>query len=335
GKKATVKVQVVDPYKPTGVSLSQSGTIQLNRGDKLSLTAVLSPAGAQSTLTWSSSSKAKVSVSNGGVITGLAEGTATITVKTSNGKKATVKVQVVDPTKPTGISLSQSGTVNVYKGETVQLNAALAPASAKSELSWTSSNKKTATVNSNGVVTGVKEGTVTITVKTYNGKKATVKVKVTAAPKQEVSEGSASGSQDASTGTDAVQSPDEGSSSDSVVSHSSLADQVFQQVNTYRAQNGMGALKRSSALDKAAAIRAREIAEVFSHTRPDGSVWYSVSDLAYGENIARNYQTASGVMNGWINSAGHRANILDSYNTIGIAAVQVNGVMCWVQLFGY
>ena len=119
------------------------------------------------------------------------------------------------------------------------------------------------------------------------------------------------------------------------VSNGSLADQVFDQVNAYRAQNGKAALTRNAELDRAAAIRANEIAEVFSHTRPDGSSCFTVSDLAFGENIAKGYATADKVMAAWISSDGHRANILrDSFGSIGIAAVNVNGVMCWVQLFG-
>ena len=333
GKKATVKVKVVDPYKPTGVSLSESGTLTMNRGDKLSLTATLSPSTARSSLTWSSSSKKYVTVNGSGVVTAVSEGSSTITVKTANGKKATLKIKVVDPYKPTGISLAQKGTVQVRKGETVQLDAALSPATAQSNLSWTSSNKKRATVSAGGVVTGVSEGTATITVSTFNGKKATVKVQVIAAATQppEVSNGNAKPEETAQPAPAPTAQPaTPGTSTDA-----SQADAVFQRVNAFRAQNGAKPLKRNAELDRAAAVRAQEIATCFSHTRPDGSVWYSVSDLAYGENIARGYKTAETVMNGWIASAGHRANMLDDYATIGIAVKNVNGVMCWVQLFGY
>ena len=60
-----------------------------------------------------------------GAVTGVAEGTATITVSTYNGKKATVKVRVVDPYKPSGVKLDQTGTITLNKGESVQLNAVL------------------------------------------------------------------------------------------------------------------------------------------------------------------------------------------------------------------
>ena len=120
-----------------------------------------------------------------------------------------------------------------------------------------------------------------------------------------------------------------------VVSSSSASAEILRQVNEYRANYGLGSLSRSAELDRAAALRASEIAKVFSHTRPDGSSWSTVSDMARGENIAKGYRTADKAMAAWMSSSGHRANILrDSYGSIGIAAVEINGVMYWVQLFG-
>ena len=178
GKKASVKIKVVDPYKPTGVKLDQAGTVTLNRGEALRLSASLTPETAQSDLKWATSNKRYATVGADGTVTGVAEGTATITVKTYNGKRASVKVKVVDPYKPTGVKLDQTGTVTLNRGETLQLSASLTPETAQSELKWTTSNKKYATVGADGMVTGVAEGTATVTVKTYNGKRASVKVKV-------------------------------------------------------------------------------------------------------------------------------------------------------------
>jgi len=76
------------------------------------------------------------------------------------------------------VVLDKSGTVEVEVGKTLQLNATLAPETAKSKLTWKSSSTKVARVDENGKVTGVGSGTATITVKTANGKKDTVKVKV-------------------------------------------------------------------------------------------------------------------------------------------------------------
>ena len=178
GKKATVKVTVVDPTPATAVALDLSGTQTLDLGKTLPLTATVTPADATRTLTWSTSSAKIATVDANGVVTPVKEGTATITVATSNGKKATVKVTVVDPTKATAVTLDQTGTVTLALTGKLALKATMQPATATSALTWSSSSAKVATVDANGVVTPVKTGTATITVKTATGKSASVKVTV-------------------------------------------------------------------------------------------------------------------------------------------------------------
>jgi len=115
----------------------------------------------------------------------------------------------------------------------------------------------------------------------------------------------------------------------------SLADEVVRQVNQERARRGLTALKVSAELSRAARVRASEITCKFSHTRPDGRAWRTVSSAAYGENIAMGQRTADKVMAAWMTSSGHRANILRaSYGSIGVSAVISGGVTYWVQLFG-
>ena len=184
GKSVKVKIKVVDPYKPTAVKLDQTGTVNLNLGETLTLTPILAPETAEATYSWKTSA-AKIATVADGVVVPVGEGTATITVTAVRGsvkKTATVKVKVVDPHKPTGIALDQSGTVTLYMGSVLELNATLQPVDATRMLSWTSSSTRVATVDANGVVTPIKEGTVTITVKTHNGKSDTVKVKVANPP---------------------------------------------------------------------------------------------------------------------------------------------------------
>ena len=181
-KTATVKVKVVDPYKPTGVKLDKTGTVSLNLGETLTLTPSLSPETAQATYSWKTSS-AKIATVVDGVVTPVGEGTATITVTAMRGKikkTATVKVKVVDPYKPTGVKLDKTGTVNLNLGETLTLTPSLAPETAQASYTWKTSSAKIATV-ADGVVTPVGEGTATITVTATRGKikkTATVKVKV-------------------------------------------------------------------------------------------------------------------------------------------------------------
>ena len=113
------------------------------------------------------------------------------------------------------------------------------------------------------------------------------------------------------------------------------AQSVVNQVNRERAARGLSALRIDPALTAAAQIRAKEIVQKFSHTRPDGTKWSTVSSAAYGENIAKGQKTADKVMAAWMSSSGHRANILRAnYGSIGVACVKSGNVYYWVQLFG-
>ena len=134
--------------------------------------------------------------------------------------------------------------------------------------------------------------------------------------------------------------PVQGSSSVSASIQSSAASEVVRLTNSARSQNGYAALVEDGALSEAAAVRAREITRSFSHTRPSGASFSSalsesgVSYLRAGENIASGQKSASEVVNAWMNSPGHRANILNSsYSRIGSASVNIDGTLYWVQLF--
>ena len=123
---------------------------------------------------------------------------------------------------------------------------------------------------------------------------------------------------------------------------SEYAQEVVRLVNEERAKNGLSALTIDYTAAKAADVRAGEIESYFSHTRPDGSSCFTalsqagVSYMGAGENIAKGQRTPAEVMNGWMNSSGHRANILNAkFTKIGVSYKMVNGTPCWVQLFTY
>ena len=103
------------------------------------------------------------------------KGTVSITANTSCGKKATCKVTVKVPA--TKVKLNKT-KATVAKGRTLTLKATMTPSSSTDKLTWTSSNKKVATVDKNGKVKALKKGTATITVKTASGKKAACKITV-------------------------------------------------------------------------------------------------------------------------------------------------------------
>ena len=112
--------------------------------------------------------------------------------------------------------------------------------------------------------------------------------------------------------------------------------EVVRLVNIERKNNGLSPLTQDSVLCKAADIRAEEINKVFSHTRPNGTSCFTALDelgveyVYAGENIASGYRTPAAVVEGWMNSSGHRANILDvTYRRIGVGFNNYG----WVQLF--
>lgn len=120
----------------------------------------------------------------------------------------------------------------------------------------------------------------------------------------------------------------------------SYARQVAAIVNSERAANGLSPLKYSDQLSEAALVRAKEIQSTFSHTRPNGSSCFTaikeagISYTTAGENIAYGQKTPEEVMNSWMNSSGHRANILgQNYEYIGIGVTYQNGTYYWTQFF--
>jgi len=118
---------------------------------------------------------------------------------------------------------------------------------------------------------------------------------------------------------------------------SSIEKEVLDVVNEERAKEGLPMLMLDVHLCEAADIRAEEITNLFSHTRPDGSEWWTVDiERAYGENLAKNYETAEEAMNGWMNSPGHKSNILSpDFKTIGVSVYEKDGRYYFVQLFGF
>ena len=116
--------------------------------------------------------------------------------------------------------------------------------------------------------------------------------------------------------------------------------QVVALVNQERAKVGLPALTVDSTAQQAAQLRAEEIVQSFSHTRPDGSSCFTAlqemggSYRMVGENIAAGYATPQAVMNGWMNSTGHRENILrDGFTAIGVGYTVSDGMAYWVQMF--
>ena len=108
-------------------------------------------------------------------------------------------------------------------------------------------------------------------------------------------------------------------------------------VNQQRANNGLAALQWDDSLAACAMIRATELPAAFSHTRPDGTDWFTVCpNIMYGENLAQGYTSADAAVNAWMNSTMHRENILKAgFVSCGIGIYEKGGKWYWVQEFGY
>ncbi len=150
-------------------------------GDTLQLSAVASAAsGVATTVTWSSSNSSVASVNSSGEVIGLRLGTATITATSTADPSKTAELEItVVVVSVTGVTLNKS-VATVGENGTERVWAAVVPSNASNKaVSWTTSNANIATVDSNGIITGVSVGTATITVTTTDqGETATVVVTV-------------------------------------------------------------------------------------------------------------------------------------------------------------
>ncbi len=175
-KKFTVTVKAGSTViKPTKVALNVKSSITVGKKEKVTLKATVSPKKASQKVTWKSSKPKVVQVSSKGVLTAKATGTAKVTALTSNGKKASVTVKVKNA--PRKIKLNKTAKT-LKKGKTFQIKATASSGTASYQFKYSSNKKSVATVSSSGKVTAKKKGRATITVKSYNGKKATLKITV-------------------------------------------------------------------------------------------------------------------------------------------------------------
>lgn len=116
-----------------------------------------------------------------------------------------------------------------------------------------------------------------------------------------------------------------------------MEDRIIELNNLYRAQAGLPPLAESDALNRAADIRVQECGSCFSHTRPDGSEWWTVEpDYAYGENLALGYTDADATVDAWMRSPAHMYNIMSpDFHTCGVGVEIIGGTVYYVAEYGY
>jgi uncharacterized protein YkwD len=259
--------------------------------------AVLPPDAADKDLTWESSDPSVVLVTDGRILA-VSAGTATVTALSANGKSAQCAVTVTVSVKQIVITLSK----RVAKvGDICELDVAIQPEDA--------TDKAFALSVTGGEVYGgvailcAAGGTVTVTAAAANG--VTAERSIT------------------------------------VIDLQAYAEEVLRLTNAERRAAGLPDFGTSGALSAAAFTRAREITEYFSHDRPDGRSCFTsydeenISYRAAGENIAYGQSTPQEVVSGWMDSPGHRSNILSSdFSQLGVGVeLSEDGALYWSQNF--
>lgn len=165
GKTATVTINVQKTVKTTSIKVNVNKTLSMKIGDKIQVTATVSPITSLQKVTYTSSNKKVATVSKNGLITAKKSGKAKITVKSGSKKYTiTVNVQKVQPTKIQNVKATK--TLKVKKFFT--LKPTLYPKGSEAKFTFKSLNTKVATVNKKGKVTAKKKGTATIVVKAGN-----------------------------------------------------------------------------------------------------------------------------------------------------------------------
>jgi len=126
-----------------------------------------------------------------------------------------------------------------------------------------------------------------------------------------------------------------------VVDLDAFANDVFELINRERRLENLPEFTQKKSLTRVADLRATEISDYFSHTRPDGRSWdtalnqFLVTYFTAGENIAMGQKTAAEAVADWMASPGHRNNILNGgFGSIGLGvAIDSDGTLYWAQVF--
>ena len=317
GKKATCKVTV--KMMPTSVKISPTA-LTLGKGESYTIkenTNSGSYANAAN-LKWTSTNTRVVTVKKGSgnkaVLKAVGTGTASVRVTLYNGRTATCRVTIKKA--PASVKISPSSlTLNVGESYTIKENTNSGSYANAANLKWTSTNTRVVTVKkgsgNKAVLKAVSEGTANVKLTLYNGKTAICKVSVV----------------DCSDVYSAKTDKD----------YYSLSHKVYEIVNQERIKAGVKPLRFNDKVYKAAMIRAKECHKYFSHIRPNGKDCFTALSEAgvkqnyAGENIAVGFSSPKSVMEVWMQSIGHRSNILNPVFTDFGCGVCNTGE--WTQFF--
>ena len=342
---ASKTIEVV--VTPTGITTTDALTLTAGEASTLE-TAVAPDDATHVAISYTSSNDAVATVSDAGEVTAVAAGDATITATVDGtALSAACKVTVLPAIESVELNYT---TLSLRPEGTAQLTYIVAPEEALADtVTYASSDESVATVNADGNVTAVADGTATITVE-VNGVTAecevTVSTKATSTSNATSNNNGAASSNSGSTsdGGQAQSSAPAASSSFeygalpmdpasdgdkwwSIDSSDSAYWAVANNINAMRAEGGLPALTVSSSLSSIADSRCEYLIanDVFSH---DGATT--------AEILCSGATSASAACTGWKNSPGHYSNIMTpSYTQMGIGCIfnTAYGVEVWCVTF--
>ena len=296
--------------------------VNVEPGNKTTVELTTKPQGAQVSASVSGDGSFTASVS-GSTLTIAADENATgaaeitLTVIAANYADGSAKVTATAKLEPIALSLSK-GELSLEEGESKAVTVTVSPAGCKLEAK--ASGGVSAELSGNQLtITGEEagSGSVSVTASSEGREPVTKTVKVTV--------------------TEPIVLPNV-----DTTTYAQEAAEIIRLTNQYREQNGQKALSHVSIVDIPATVRAEEAAEVWSHTRPDGSNFNTVFTecglkyTAYGENLfaVNTSYTPEEVLQAWKDSPAHNENLLRSnFNGIGVGIAYIGGEYYYCQLF--
>ena len=181
GETALAACSVTVLKAPSKLTFTEKKNVVISK-DQVRPFAVILPKGSAGSIAYASDNPAVMGVDAAGNLYGVSGGTATVTATAYNGRKVSCSVRVLGGPAPSTVTLSPATVAVPVKG-TAQLSA-IFDEGCDAILTYSTSNKRIATVNENGAITGKKAGQATITVATHNGLTAACEVQVYALPKK-------------------------------------------------------------------------------------------------------------------------------------------------------
>lgn len=181
GWKIFIEMEEMEATKPDKIVLPSEASVVV--GQTITLTPEITPADAETTLTWKSRNEAIAIVDDNGEVTGVKEGNTFIIVETDNGLSAYCKLTVTKPAPPEPTKIIIPEELSVGVGQKVKVDYTLTPDNAETTITWTIDDETVAVIDEDGILTGKAEGLAVVTATTTNGLTSNLCfITVTAAP---------------------------------------------------------------------------------------------------------------------------------------------------------